>query len=62
MTPSPEDTTRVLLTLKIDVENIAHLLNVFETNGYTVTEAFAEGIGQEEDRERLDSLMKYLKI
>lgn len=59
---NPEDRNFIRLTLKINAENIAHLLNVFETNGYDVSEAFGDGNIQDQDQERLDSLMKYLKI
>ncbi|MBV6643855.1 MAG: cbs domain containing protein [Cyclobacteriaceae bacterium] len=58
----PNDPSKINLTLKINTEEISHLVNVLETNGYKVSESFNEAPASEQEQERLDILMKYLKL
>lgn len=58
----PEDPTKIKLTLKINKEEITHLASSLESRGYRISESFNKSQMDEDDQDRYDALMKYLKI
>ncbi len=57
-----DDPSKVRLTLKINKEEVTHLTTALESKGFPVAESFNKNQMTENDQERFDALMKYLKI
>ncbi|MFY0688072.1 MAG: CBS domain-containing protein [Cyclobacteriaceae bacterium] len=57
-----EEPGKIKLTIKINLEETAHLKTALETRGYTVVESYSKQSSSDVDQDRLDSLMKYLTI
>jgi CBS domain containing-hemolysin-like protein len=53
---------KVRVTLKINKEDITHIIAILEANGYRVAEYFSENSEGNQTQERYDILMNYLKI
>lgn len=57
-----KDLGKVNLTLKLNIEEVSHIIATLETNGYSVSESFNNPLVQSEDSERFDNLMNYLNL
>lgn len=62
LSPHNEDPSELLLTLKINKEEITHLKVSLERNGFHVEHSYNTKDNSLDDKERIDILMKYLKI
>jgi predicted transcriptional regulator len=58
----PEDPSMIRLTLKLNVENANGIIAALERFGFTISSIFGKEDEDLIEKERLDSLMKYLKI
>ena len=58
----PEDTTKMRVTLKLNVENPKSIISALERFGFNITTTFGKNEDDEAEKERLDSLMRYLKV
>lgn len=57
-----KDLGKVNLTLKLNVEEVSHIISTLESNGYPVSDYFNNPITNDGDSERLDNLMNFLNI
>ena len=57
-----EEPTKLRLTIKLNVENGSGIIASLERHGYFVSAIFGQGEEEELEKERLDTLMRYLKI
>lgn len=62
MLPHPSEPGKIQVTLKTNKEEISHIANNLEARGYNVTRLFSNRKYQEEDQDRYESLMRFLKI
>lgn len=62
LSPHPVDPSDLYLTIKINVEDVSHIIATLEKNGFFVENSFNAKDNSYEERERIDILMKYLKI
>jgi len=58
----PNDNSKIWLTLKLNKEDISHLISILEFSGYQIERHFSARMDNENTQERYDSLMNYLKI
>lgn len=58
----PEDPSKLLLTIKINIEDVNRIVASFANHGFTVESSFSTSESSFDDQERLDIFMKYLKI
>ena len=58
----PTDSTKILVTLKLNTENVSRIVASLSHHGFTVENAFNAVSLESNDKERLDIFMKYLKI
>jgi len=61
ITPHLDKDSRVLLTLKLDTEDISQIKTVLENNNVHIEATFNASALSYDEKERLDLLMKYLK-
>ena len=61
VTPRPEESSRVRLTLKLNTEEISQVKTVLENNSVEIEATFNTTELSYDEKERLDLLMKYLK-
>jgi acetoin utilization protein AcuB len=61
LTPHP-DSTQVDVTLKINLQNAAPVLQTFERFGYIIKASFSQSTENQNLKERYDALMHYLNI
>ncbi len=61
LTSNP-DTTKVYVTLKINQQEIQHLIATFERYDYTIKASFTEEKYMEDLKDRYDALMSYLNV
>lgn len=61
LTSNP-DTTKVYVTLKINQQEIQHLIATFERYDYTIKASFTEETYLEDLKDRYDALMSYLNV
>ncbi|HXB13239.1 MAG TPA: CBS domain-containing protein, partial [Bacteroidia bacterium] len=61
LTPHPES-TQVDVTLKINLQNAAPVLQTFERFGYIIKASFSQSTENQNLKERYDALMHYLNI
>ena len=59
---NPNDNGKIWLTLKLNKEDISHLISILEFSGYRIERYFSAHANHENTQERYDSLMNYLKI
>ena len=57
-----DEPSKIRLTLKINKEEVIHLTTILESKGYPVAESFNKNQVSQDDQERFDAFMKYLKI
>ena len=57
-----EDQDRIRVTIKINLDTANPIVSAFERYGYTVASIFGKENDNDLDKERLDTLMRYLKI
>ena len=62
MSMDPNDNSKIWLTLKLNKEDISHLISILEFSGYQIERYFSAHTNNENTQERYDSLMNYLKI
>lgn len=62
LAPNDEDPVKVSLTLKINKEEVSQIVSTLENSGYTVINAFNTAAATLDDKERIDILMRYIKI
>ncbi len=62
LAPNDEDPAKVSLTLKINKENVSQIVSTLENNGYSVENAFNTTAATLDDKERIDILMRYIKL
>ena len=62
MSMDPNDNSKIWLTLKLNKEDISHLISILEFSGYQIERHFSAHLNNENTQERYDSLMNYLKI
>lgn len=62
LAPNDEDPAKVSLTLKINKEEVSQIVSTLENSGYTVINAFNTAAATLDDKERIDILMRYIKI
>jgi CBS domain-containing protein len=62
MMADPNDPTQIKLTLKINKEEILHLVSSLESQGYRVIESHSSQDKLDHDHDRYDAFMKFLKI
>ena len=58
----PSDSSKIRLTLKINLENASQAISALERFGFDIVSVFGKGEDDRFEKERLDTLMKYLKI
>ena len=58
----PEDPSMIRLTIKLNVENAKNIISALERFGFTISSIFGKEDEDQIEKERLDTLMKYLKI
>ena len=59
---NPEDASKLLITIKLNVENANNIISALERFGFTISSIYAKDAEDNTEQERLDTLMKYLKI
>ncbi len=57
-----EDLSKIKVTLKLNVDEISHVTETLRRFGYLVETNFQESSKDSQERERLDSLLNYLKL
>lgn len=57
-----DDPNKIKLTLKINKEEVNHIIATLERFGYSIEARFNEASQDGSEKDRLDSLLKYLKI
>ena len=62
MATDPKDNGKIWLTLKLNKEDITHLISILELSGYQIERHFSTYLNNEDTQERYDSLMNFLKI
>lgn len=60
--PHAEEPGEMLLTLKLNSENVTHTISTMEQHGYIVESAYNNVDSSFDEQERIDILIKYLKI
>ena len=58
----PNNNDKIWLTLKLNKEDISHLISILKFGGYQIEKYFSTHVNHENTKERYDSLMNYLKI
>lgn len=56
------DPTKIMLTLKLNEEEVGHAIATLTRFGYVVETSYAENSKDEQERERLDGLLNYLRF
>jgi acetoin utilization protein AcuB len=62
MLPHPSETGKVQVTIKTNREDIAHIAANLDARGYTVANTYSTNADSEEDQDRYEGLMRYLRI
>lgn len=62
LSPHPEEPADLQLTIKINKEDISHIVALLEQNGFHVETSFNTVNTSFDEKERIDGLMKYLKL
>lgn len=62
LSPNEQEPLKVSLTIKINTENVSQIVSTLESNGYAVENAFNTTEATLDDKERIDILMRYIKI
>lgn len=62
LSPHPDDLSELQLTLKINKEDISHIVALLEQSGFFVENSFNTINTRFDEKERIESLMKYLKF
>ena len=60
--PHPEEVGKVQVTIKINKEEVTHLSAILDARGYKVYKAYSKAEISENDQDRFDSFMRYLKV
>ncbi|MFY0650631.1 MAG: CBS domain-containing protein [Cyclobacteriaceae bacterium] len=58
----PEDSSILMLTIKLNVEVAGNIISSLERFGFNVTSVFGKEDEEDIEKERLDTLFKYLKM
>lgn len=59
--PLIEQSSRIRLTIKLDIEDVAQIQTVLENNGVLIEDTFNTTALSYDEKERLDLLMKFIK-
>ena len=62
ITPHPANPSDLHLTLKVNTEEVSYIIASLEQNGFVIENSFNTRDSSNEEKERVDSLLKYLKI
>ncbi|MFT4833291.1 MAG: acetoin utilization protein AcuB [Marinoscillum sp.] len=62
LSPHSLDPSELLLTLKLNTEEVTHIKMSLENNGFFIEDTYNEQNSSNLEKERLDILLKYLKI
>lgn len=62
LSPHPEEPSELQLTLKINKEDISHIVALLEQSGFYVENSFNAVNTSFDEKERIEGLMKYLKL
>jgi len=62
LSPEVSDPTNFFLTLKINVEEVKHIVASLQNRGFIVETSFNTNEDDQDDLDRLDMLMKYIKL
>ena len=60
--PHPQESDKLQVTLKINVEEVTHLSAVLDARGFKVHKAYSKLSSNDTEQERYESFMRYLKI
>ena len=58
----PQNNGNVLLTIKVNKEDISNLISILELNGYNIQEYFSQHFNDSNTKERYEGLMSFLNI
>ena len=58
----PEDTSKILVTIKLNIETATTIISTLERFGFVISSVFGKETVDYAEQERLDTLLKYLKI
>lgn len=58
----PEDTSKILVTIKLNIETATTIISTLERFGFVISSVFGKETADYAEQERLDTLLKYLKI
>ncbi|HEX8529873.1 MAG TPA: cbs domain containing protein, partial [Cytophagales bacterium] len=56
------DATRIKLTIKINRNDLSRIIATFERFSYNIVAKFHHTQGNEDDKERIDLLLRYLNM
>ena len=59
--PLIAQSSRIRLTIKLDIEDVAQIKTVLENNGILIEDTFNTTALSYDEKERLDMLMKFIK-
>jgi len=62
LSPEIDNPNNYFLTLKLNVEDVSHIVASLQNRGFNVETAFNTSNDKQDDLERLDMLMKYIKL
>ncbi|MEQ8240675.1 MAG: cbs domain containing protein [Cyclobacteriaceae bacterium] len=62
LSPENDNPNNYFLTLKLNVEEVSHIVASLQNRGFNVETAFNTSNDNQDDLERLDMLMKYIKL
>lgn len=60
--PHNEDPTQIQITIKINKEEVSHLSSILDARGFKVYKSYSNLEVTENEQDRFDSFMRYLKI
>jgi hypothetical protein len=58
----PDNTSKLLITIKLNVENANNIISALERFGFVISSVYGKEVEDNVEQERLDTLLKYLKI
>jgi|AntAceMinimDraft_13_1070369.scaffolds.fasta_scaffold00120_27 predicted transcriptional regulator len=62
LSPESNNPSNYFLTLKVNVEDVTHIVASLQNRGFNVETSFNTADDQQSDLDRIDMLMKYIKI
>ena len=62
LSPHSDDASHLSLTLKINKEEVSQIVSMMENKGFIVESSFNTTVASLDEKERIDILMRYIKI